>query len=160
MATGMSPLANNGQLLSQSAFMGTNRRSFISTLGALSGLPRHDTANGSRNQQCYHQANPKANCDNPHRLAVDHCKDGASAGPQSHAQADAHNSEVDEELHKLIGRLVAAGLRAKRLESLKGTLLHREVGFDIHVCSRGVFMAEPECDDRDVDAGLQQVQRW
>jgi hypothetical protein len=47
----------------------------------------------------------------------------------------AHNSEGRKKLHELIGRPIARASHANGLESPKGTFLHREVRFNIHVRS-------------------------
>ena len=52
--------------------------------------------------------------------------------------------------------MVTAWFAAERSGAVKGSLLQGEVCVEIDLCRAGAFMAEPKCNDGDVDVGVEQ----
>ena len=64
-----------------------------------------------------------------------------------------------QELHEGIRRAEALQPRVGCLEPSQGLFLHRQIRLDVPMSRRRAFMAEPERDHVEGDAGLQQVHR-
>lgn len=65
-------------------------------------------------------------------------------------------SEGVEEGQQGIAGLESAEVFAGGRDALKRLFLGLKVRLDVHVCGLWAFMTEPECDDGDIDSGLQQ----
>ena len=69
----------------------------------------------------------------------------------------AHNSQALQELHQLIGGAVTKAVPFRGLQPTERALLHREVGFDLHMGRCRALVTQPQRDYGDVDARLEQV---
>src|SRR5690348_2918810 len=65
-------------------------------------------------------------------------------------------SEAVEEREQGVGRAVASGAGVRRPDAGEGLFFDAHVGVQVDLGGLGVFVAEPQGDNRSVDAGFQQ----
>jgi hypothetical protein len=69
--------------------------------------------------------------------------------------------QVVEERHDRVSGLTAAWDGGDRGSAGQSAFFEREVGVDVDLCGGNTFVAEPEGDNSDVDAGVQEsAWRW
>ena len=100
-----------------------------------------------------------ANGDYPDVCVMPKVRAGPAGGHGLRGPRDRDNSEAFEEGEQRVAGSVAAARDARGCHSGQGLLLQFHVGMDVRLGRFGALVAEPECEDGDVDACVQQAHR-
>ena len=60
-------------------------------------------------------------------------------------------------MQNAVGWLIAFLFEVRRLDGIQRAFLHREIGFDVHVCGRRALVPEPERDNSNIHSALEHV---